>query len=110
MVQRTKDLNVSVGGLASQSYSYTLTGANAHNNMLYDVEKLVFTWNGIGPAPILTFSSTDPAGNSYGPVIGDVAVAIPEPASWAMMLLGVGMIGGGLRMVRRKNPVGLASA
>ena len=26
--------------------------------------------------------------------------AVPEPATWAMMLLGVGMIGGGLRMQR----------
>jgi hypothetical protein len=30
-------------------------------------------------------------------------VAIPEPATWAMMLLGAGMIGGGLRMARRKS-------
>ncbi len=29
--------------------------------------------------------------------------AAPEPSSWMMMLLGVGLIGGGLRMVRRKH-------
>lgn len=27
--------------------------------------------------------------------------AVPKPATWAMMLLGVGMIGGGLRARRR---------
>jgi PEP-CTERM motif len=33
---------------------------------------------------------------------------VPEPATWAMMLLGVGMIGAGLRVARRKD--GMASA
>jgi len=27
---------------------------------------------------------------------------VPEPATWAMLLLGVGMMGGGLRAARRK--------
>jgi hypothetical protein len=36
--------------------------------------------------------------------------AVPEPATWAMMLLGVGMLGGGLRQARRRNESGLASA
>jgi hypothetical protein len=31
--------------------------------------------------------------------------AVPEPATWAMMLFGVGMIGGGLRLTRRKSDV-----
>jgi hypothetical protein len=32
-------------------------------------------------------------------------VAVPEPATWAMMLLGMGAIGAGLRMTRRKDVV-----
>ena len=28
---------------------------------------------------------------------------VPEPATWAMMLLGAGLVGGGLRMARRKD-------
>jgi hypothetical protein len=28
---------------------------------------------------------------------------VPEPATWAMMLLGIGMVGAGLRIARRKN-------
>jgi hypothetical protein len=36
--------------------------------------------------------------------------AVPEPATWAMMLLGVGMIGAGLRTARRKNDMALAAA
>jgi hypothetical protein len=36
--------------------------------------------------------------------------AVPEPATWAMVLLGVGMIGGGLRMARRKDRMALTPA
>ena len=35
---------------------------------------------------------------------------VPEPATWAMMLFGVGMIGAGLRTTRRKNHVALTAA
>jgi PEP-CTERM motif len=35
---------------------------------------------------------------------------VPEPATWAMMLLGVGMVGGGLRMARRKDEMALTAA
>jgi hypothetical protein len=38
------------------------------------------------------------------------AVAIPEPATWAMMLCGLGMVGGGMRMARRKNGMALTAA
>ncbi|MDB5582883.1 MAG: hypothetical protein JWR80_8059, partial [Bradyrhizobium sp.] len=36
-------------------------------------------------------------------------VALPEPATWAMMLMGFGMVGFGLRS-RRKQQVGVAYA
>jgi hypothetical protein len=40
----------------------------------------------------------------------DLTLAVPEPATWAMMLLGVGMIGAGLRTNRRRNGMALAAA
>jgi hypothetical protein len=36
--------------------------------------------------------------------------AVPEPATWAMMLFGVGLLGTGLRMNRRKVVTGMAVA
>jgi hypothetical protein len=36
--------------------------------------------------------------------------AVPEPLTWAMMLVGVGMIGSGARMARRKNDVAATAA
>lgn len=39
--------------------------------------------------------------------VGSVGVpsAVPEPASWAMMLFGIGLIGAGLRTSRRQNAI-----
>jgi hypothetical protein len=34
---------------------------------------------------------------------------VPEPATWAMMLLGVGLIGGGMRMTRRRDESSLTA-
>jgi hypothetical protein len=36
--------------------------------------------------------------------------AVPEPATWAMTLFGLGMIGAGLRMSRRKDSLALPTA
>ena len=42
-------------------------------------------------------------GTRWGTWIADVEVAVPEPSTWAMMLLGVGLIGGAVR--RRKSAI-----
>jgi len=41
---------------------------------------------------------------------GTFTTAVPEPGTWALMLLGAGMIGGGLRLTRRKNAARMAMA
>jgi hypothetical protein len=58
-----------------------------------------------------TFTSADVGGApSYGNELTLVSlVAVPEAATWAMMLLGVGMIGGGLRLSRRQNMAATAA-
>jgi hypothetical protein len=50
---------------------------------------------------VATGSKTDTLGAEF---------AVPEPATWAMMLLGIGMIGGGFRMARRMSEVTLSAA
>ena len=39
-----------------------------------------------------------------------VAGGVPEPATWAMMLLGVGLVGAGLRVSRQKNEAAAGAA
>jgi hypothetical protein len=62
-------------------------------------------------APVtLTFQSEDiPATNPWGPVVSDVSVAaVPEPATWAMMLVGFFGVGFMIRGSRRKDALAVA--
>jgi hypothetical protein len=82
----TKALAVSVTGSAAQDYEYPVVGNNV--NMNYSDESYIFTWAG-GNATLTFASLNTPSNNPYGPVIGDVSIAaVPEPATWAMMILG----------------------
>jgi choice-of-anchor C domain-containing protein len=91
-----KDLQVVVGGTTAD-FSYTI-GANSRDNMLYALETVSFTTAG---ATSLSFTSQD-SNSPYGPVIGGVSISsVPEPSTWAMMILG--FLGVGFVAYRRKN-------
>lgn len=97
----SKTLQVSVGN-TTKTFTYQI-GANTHSNMMYVPETLTFM--ATGPTT-LTFTSLDGGGSPYGPVVGDVGIAaVPEPASWALMLLGLGAMGGVLRSRRTRATV-----
>jgi choice-of-anchor C domain-containing protein len=94
-----KSLDVTLGSGAPTLFTYT-TGTNTHTDMQYVLETYEFKANG---ATSLTFASAD-SGTPYGPVIGDVIVsAVPEPATWSMLIFGIGAIGTMLRLGRRRQ-------
>jgi choice-of-anchor C domain-containing protein len=98
----TKTVDVSVGGF-SQNFTY-VTGSNSAGNMLYAFEQV---WFVAGAANTLSFTSLDASYSTTGPVVGGVSVtAVPEPSTWAMMLLGFG--GLGFAGYRRKHEHGTA--
>jgi len=88
-----KTVQVGVTGAGSQTYTYDYVtqGTVRPNAMNYVPETFSFTWGG-GDA-LLNFASLD-SNSPYGPVIGGVSIsAVPEPATWAMLLLGFAGVG-----------------
>jgi hypothetical protein len=67
--------------------------------MMYVQESVNFT---AGASNTLSFASQN-VGTDFGPVIGGVSIsAVPEPSTWAMMLLGFLGLGFAFRQSRRK--------
>ena len=81
------------------SGNVNLTGPNQGVGASSVPQNIIGSFTATGSSEVISLGSP----TQY--VIFDAAqvLAVPEPATWAMMLLGVGMIGGGLRLARRKN-------
>lgn len=85
---------IDVGGGQTQ---FIYSGSGSRTNMQWEQE--TFDFVATGPTTTLTFAA-DPAsaGQFYGPALDNVSIgAIPEPTTWAMIILGFGVIGGALR-------------
>lgn len=86
-----RSANVSVGNFAGTITSNTGLNYNSFSQL----------FTATGSSTTLTFASFGGSGNA-GIALDNVAVtAVPEPASWAMMILGFGLVGGAMR--RRQN-------
>ena len=95
----TKAMTVSVGSVSNQLFTYDLSGDKA--NMNFVLEHLIFT--SAGGSNTLSFLSQD-VNSPYGAVVGGISIsAVPEPATWAMLILGFGGIGMMLRLARRRE-------
>ena len=95
-------LRVAAGGL-SQDYSFGLS--NNNSNMMWSTRSFSFVAQ--GASSTLSFTSLD--GGVSGPALDNVRVAavgvagaVPEPASWALMILGFGAMGA---VVRRRTRI-----
>jgi Protein of unknown function (DUF642)/PEP-CTERM motif len=85
----TKSVDVSIGSAIDDNFMYII-GANTHTNMMYTMESVTFT---AGATNTLSFASQDSA-SPFGPVVGGVSIiTVPEPATWAMMVIGFAGLG-----------------
>lgn len=89
---------ISFGGNSLQ-FAYGLPNDRSNMNWTQYTYNFVAT----GPNTVLSFAADQSAGCCYGPALDNVRIinAVPEPSTWAMMLVGFGTIGFGMR--RRKG-------
>ncbi len=85
----------------------TITGISLLSNNLTTggvVPSFSFTGNSINIdyARQQTFNFTGGTA-SFQVTLGDVGSAVPEPATWAMMIIGFGAVGSAVRSSRRRN-------
>jgi choice-of-anchor C domain-containing protein len=90
------------GSLIGSATFLGVQGAS-HSNMNYLPWN--FTFTATGPTTKLSFSSAPSAGNFYGAALDSVSVtnAVPEPATWALLLLGFLGVGAMMRTKRTKR-------
>jgi hypothetical protein len=97
----SEDIIAAVYDGATLIQSLTVT-TNANNNLdtTFSPQSLNFT--AASGATNVVFSAVGD-GINIDPIIDNVSVAgVPEPASWAMMLVGFGGLGAAMRSARRK--------
>jgi choice-of-anchor C domain-containing protein len=88
----------SADGLQLQTNTFTVTGSDSRSSMGWQA----YTYNFTAATNSTTLSFASATGTAFGPALDNVSVAgVPEPASWAMMLLGFGGMGAVLRRQRR---------
>jgi choice-of-anchor C domain-containing protein len=101
-----KFVATSVSGDWVNSFTFNVGGSNTKADMGWKEFSYVFT--AFDTQSTLVFNSQ--THTPYGPALDNVSIssAVPEPATWAMMIMGFGGVGGMVRASRRKQALAFA--
>jgi choice-of-anchor C domain-containing protein len=95
-----KSLNVLATGGSTANYAFDTTGFG-RTNMGWS--ERFYNFRASGSSSTLSFAAGSDS-SFFGPALDDVSIAaVPEPTTWAMMILGFAVVGGAMR--RRKTAV-----
>jgi choice-of-anchor C domain-containing protein len=102
------DLRTGIVSFGGVDMPFAYSSANSLSDMMW--APYSFNFLATGSSTSLSFAADGSAGCCYGPALDNVSLdaAVPEPATWAMMLLGFGAIGFGMR--RRRKSLALTQA
>lgn len=100
-----KDVEVSINGVDGSFYGYS-TGANSASNMNW----LTYTYEFVATSTSSILAFTSQSDSASGPAldnvrIEDLGTTVPEPATWASMILGLGFVGAVAR--RRRSALAI---
>ena len=89
-----------------------VNGTDVIGNVTGSHQWQTFTGSFVGTGAPSTFAINETfGGNNAGVFLDNVSVsAAPEPATWVMLLLGVGGVGAAMRMSKRRERSALAIA
>lgn len=88
----------SVSGSPAVTETYTVGAANSRANMLW--ERYSYRFTAFDSTSDLTFASG--TNTAFGPALDNVSItAVPEPGTWAMLIVGMGLVGLSSRRGRR---------
>lgn len=91
-----RDLHVSIDGGAPSIFTHP--GATGKDAAGMNWTSQSFTFLAAGPTSTITFTTNGTAQGFFGPALDNVVAAVvPEPAAWALMLAGFGLVGGAMR-------------
>lgn len=88
-----------IGNVMAGSLNQNFTATVNSNATIPDFDYFEYSFTALSTSTTITFSSVDSWG--YGPVIDNVVVAVPEPTSALLGLLGLGLL------MRRSRPINL---
>lgn len=93
--------SINAGG---SSGTFTYAAVNDRFNMNWVQETFRFT--ATDAMTTLSFASDSSGGCCFGPALDNVSIAaVPEPATWALFILGFGLVGGALRRRPARAPL-----
>ncbi len=97
---------ITTNGFNPQINNFAVGAANTHLNMGWESRSYTFI---AGPGSVTNLAFASAEYNPYGPALDNVGIsAVPEPTTWALMILGFGAAGGMIRVSRRRHALLLA--